>query len=52
MLAQDFLQEHLLASDQEGFDRLQKRLAVVLALITHRAALEPTKLQAWGIDAT
>lgn len=52
MLAQDCLQEHLSANDQEGFDQLQKRLAVVSALIAYRAALEPTRLQTWGVDVT
>ncbi|KAI9640914.1 hypothetical protein NHQ30_010755 [Ciborinia camelliae] len=52
MLAQDHLQSHLQANDQEGFDKLQKRLAVVSALIVYRAVLEPTQLQAWGVDAT
>ncbi|KAJ8069858.1 hypothetical protein OCU04_000272 [Sclerotinia nivalis] len=52
MLAQDYLQEHLLANDQEGFDKLQKRLAVVSALIAYKAVLEPTRLQAWGVDTT
>ncbi|TGO27392.1 hypothetical protein BPAE_0042g00040 [Botrytis paeoniae] len=50
--AQDYLQEHLSANDQEGFDKLQKRLAVVSALVAYRAVLEPTLLQAWGVDAT
>ncbi|KAM0167431.1 hypothetical protein ACHAQE_000324 [Botrytis cinerea] len=52
MVAQDYLQEHLSANDQEGFDKLQKRLAVVSALVACRAVLEPTLLQAWGVDAT
>jgi ankyrin repeat protein len=51
-LAQDWLQEHLGASEQNGFDRLQKRLAVVSAIVTYRAALEPSELQARGVDAT
>ncbi|KAM3086709.1 hypothetical protein ACMFMG_000833 [Clarireedia jacksonii] len=51
-LAQDWLQEHLGASDQDGFDRLQKRLAVVSAIVMYRAALEPSELQARGVDAT
>ncbi|TGO50805.1 hypothetical protein BOTNAR_0378g00020 [Botryotinia narcissicola] len=52
MAAQGYLQEHLSANDQEGFDKLQKRLAVVSALVAYRAVLEPTLLQAWGVDAT
>jgi ankyrin repeat protein len=51
-LAQDWLQEHLGASEQDGFDRLQKRLAVVSAIVAYRAALEPSELQARGVDAT
>ncbi|PQE20933.1 hypothetical protein CJF30_00002227 [Rutstroemia sp. NJR-2017a BBW] len=52
ILLQHGAHEHLGASEQNGFDRLQKRLAVVSAIVTYRAALEPTELQARGVDAT
>ncbi|KAA8576655.1 hypothetical protein EYC84_006743 [Monilinia fructicola] len=49
MFSQDCMQEYLQVNDQEGFDMLQKRLAVVSALVSYGAVLEPTPLQAWGL---
>ncbi|ESZ98237.1 hypothetical protein SBOR_1333 [Sclerotinia borealis F-4128] len=52
ILLQHGAHEHLLAKDQEIFDKLQKQLAVVSALIACKAVLEPTQLQAYGVDPT